>query len=105
MIVKIEGSYHGHHDSVQVSVYQEGEELGPTERPFSAPASSGIPRGITELTRVVPFNDNGDSEHQAMTTTSQQRHGQLSDGAVGGEPPREYCDGSYALPRLSTTRL
>src|SRR4029079_14612987 len=56
-IVKIEGSYHGHHDSVQVSVYQEGEELGPAERPFSAPASAGIPREMTELTRVVPFND------------------------------------------------
>jgi glutamate-1-semialdehyde 2,1-aminomutase len=56
-IVKIEGSYHGHHDSVQVSVYQEGDELGPNERPFSAPASSGIPREVTELTRVVPFND------------------------------------------------
>jgi glutamate-1-semialdehyde 2,1-aminomutase len=56
-IVKIEGSYHGHHDSVQVSVYQEGDELGPAERPFSAPASAGIPREITELTRVVPFND------------------------------------------------
>ena len=56
-IVKIEGSYHGHHDSVQVSVYQEGDELGPNERPFSAPASSGIPLEFTELTRVVPFND------------------------------------------------
>jgi glutamate-1-semialdehyde 2,1-aminomutase len=56
-IVKVEGTYHGHHDSVQVSVYQEGDELGPTERPFSAPASSGIPKEITELTRVVPFND------------------------------------------------
>ncbi len=57
LIVKIEGSYHGHHDSVQVSVYQEGDELGPAERPFSAPASSGIPKGIVDLTRVVPFND------------------------------------------------
>ncbi len=56
-IVKIEGSYHGHHDSVQVSVYQEGDELGPNDHPFSAPASSGIPVEIIELTRVAPFND------------------------------------------------
>jgi glutamate-1-semialdehyde 2,1-aminomutase len=56
-IVKIEGSYHGHHDSVQVSVYQEGRELGPPHMPFSAPASAGIPKELTELTRIVPFND------------------------------------------------
>jgi glutamate-1-semialdehyde 2,1-aminomutase len=56
-IVKVEGAYHGHHDSVQVSVYQELEELGRAERPASAPASAGIPAAITELTSVVPFND------------------------------------------------
>jgi glutamate-1-semialdehyde 2,1-aminomutase len=58
-IVKVEGTYHGHHDSVQVSVYQLIEELGPSNRPFSVPASSGIPRAITDLTLVVPFNDPG----------------------------------------------
>ena len=56
-IIKVEGTYHGHHDSVQVSVYQEGEDLGPNDHPFSAPASAGIPTEIIELTRVVPFND------------------------------------------------
>ena len=56
-IVKIEGSYHGHHDSVQVSVYQRLEELGPADRPVGAPASSGIPKEITDLTLVTPFND------------------------------------------------
>jgi glutamate-1-semialdehyde 2,1-aminomutase len=57
LIVKIEGTYHGHHDSVQVSVYQEPPDIGPAEQPSSAPASSGIPRAIVELTLVVPFND------------------------------------------------
>jgi glutamate-1-semialdehyde 2,1-aminomutase len=57
LIVKVEGTYHGHHDSVQVSVYQLIEELGPSRRPWSAPASSGIPAAIVELTLVVPFND------------------------------------------------
>src|SRR5438093_2872760 len=56
-IVKVEGSYHGHHDSVQVSVYQELELLGPATRPHSVLAGSGIPREITDLTVVVPFND------------------------------------------------
>jgi glutamate-1-semialdehyde 2,1-aminomutase len=56
-IVKVEGSYHGHHDSVQVSVYQPLSELGSAHRPASAPASSGIPREIMDLVLVVPFND------------------------------------------------
>src|SRR5512132_3278542 len=56
-IVKVEGSYHGHHDSVQVSVYQLLEELGPVHGPWSVPASSGIPQEITDLTLVLPFND------------------------------------------------
>jgi glutamate-1-semialdehyde 2,1-aminomutase len=56
-IVKVEGSYHGHHDSVQVSVYQALSELGPVHHPYSAPASPGIPKEIVDLTLVVPFND------------------------------------------------
>src|SRR6476619_880543 len=56
-IVKVEGTYHGHHDSVQVSVYQLLPELGPADRPNSVAASSGIPPEIVRLAQVVPFND------------------------------------------------
>jgi glutamate-1-semialdehyde 2,1-aminomutase len=56
-IVKVEGGYHGHHDSVQVSVWLPMEDLGPPDRPASAPASTGIPKEITDLTLIVPFND------------------------------------------------
>jgi len=51
-IVKVEGCYHGHHDSVQVSVYPAPSELGPAERPASAAASSGIPAEMIALTSV-----------------------------------------------------
>ncbi len=57
LIIKVEGCYHGHHDSVQVSVAPELAEAGPADRPRSVPASSGIPAGITELTLVVGYND------------------------------------------------
>jgi glutamate-1-semialdehyde 2,1-aminomutase len=57
MIIKIEGCYHGHHDSVQVSVAPEPQEAGPADRPAQAPASSGIPEAITRLTLVAAFND------------------------------------------------
>ncbi|HET9964196.1 MAG TPA: aspartate aminotransferase family protein [Rubrobacter sp.] len=57
LIVKVEGCYHGHHDSVMVSVSNEKDEIGPAERPNSAPSGTGIPRAITDLTLIVPYND------------------------------------------------
>ena len=57
VILKIEGSYHGHHDSVMVSVYPPLEELGKRDDPVSVPYGAGYPRALTELTRAVPFND------------------------------------------------
>jgi glutamate-1-semialdehyde 2,1-aminomutase len=57
VILKIEGSYHGHHDAVMVSVYPELKELGDRDNPVSVPYGAGYPRAITELTRSVPFND------------------------------------------------
>ncbi|HTX63717.1 MAG TPA: aminotransferase class III-fold pyridoxal phosphate-dependent enzyme, partial [Acidimicrobiales bacterium] len=58
LIVKIEGCYHGHHDSVQVSVApDEDEGIGAAARPIGRAASSGIPDAITSLTLVATFND------------------------------------------------
>jgi glutamate-1-semialdehyde 2,1-aminomutase len=57
LIVKIEGCYHGHHDSVMVSVYNSLDEIGPPDRPRNPPSGTGLPAAITELTLVVPFND------------------------------------------------
>jgi glutamate-1-semialdehyde 2,1-aminomutase len=57
MILKIEGSYHGHHDAVMVSVYPELEELGDRDDPDSVVYGEGYPRALTELTQAVPFND------------------------------------------------
>jgi glutamate-1-semialdehyde 2,1-aminomutase len=57
LIIKVEGCYHGHHDSVQVSVCPEPDEVGPADRPAQVPSSAGIPQAITDLTLVVGFND------------------------------------------------
>lgn len=56
-LVKIEGTYHGHHDAVMVSVKPPPDKLGPLDAPSSNPFSGGIPRAETNLTLVVPFND------------------------------------------------
>ena len=57
LIIKVEGCYHGHHDSVQVSVYPEPDEMGEADRPDSATASTGIPQVLTDLTIIVGFNN------------------------------------------------
>jgi glutamate-1-semialdehyde 2,1-aminomutase len=56
-ILKIEGSYHGHHDTVMVSVYPPLEALGARDDPVSVPYGGGVPAAMRELTRAVPFND------------------------------------------------
>jgi glutamate-1-semialdehyde 2,1-aminomutase len=57
VILKIEGSYHGHHDAVMVSVYPPLEALGERDDPRSVPYGAGYPKAVTDLTRAVPFND------------------------------------------------
>ena len=57
LIIKVEGCYHGHHDSVQVSVTPDPEDVGPANKPAQAPASTGIPDAIIKLTLVAGFND------------------------------------------------
>ncbi|MBV9093713.1 MAG: aspartate aminotransferase family protein [Streptosporangiaceae bacterium] len=57
LIIKVEGCYHGHHDSVQVSVAPDADEAGPAEKPASAPSATGIPAAITDLTLIAGFND------------------------------------------------
>ncbi len=56
-VIKVEGSYHGHHDSAQVDVYNEADELGDPKHPNSVAGEGGIPDEIVQLTRCVPYND------------------------------------------------
>lgn len=56
-IMKIFGSYHGHHDAVMVSIGVEYDQIGPREAPASLPYGGGIPHGTVELTHAVHFND------------------------------------------------
>ncbi|MGE5407655.1 MAG: aspartate aminotransferase family protein [Syntrophothermus sp.] len=56
-ILKIFGSYHGHHDAVMVSIGVEYDQIGPREAPLSLPYGGGIPASTVELTHAVHFND------------------------------------------------
>ncbi len=57
LIIKVEGCYHGHHDSVQVSVLPDADEIGPADSPRPVAGNSGIPQQIRDLVLVVGFND------------------------------------------------
>jgi glutamate-1-semialdehyde 2,1-aminomutase len=56
-IIKIEASYHGHHDALLVSVEPDPALMGPAEQPVSVAFSAGIPASTVALTTVVAFND------------------------------------------------
>ena len=57
LLLKIEGSYHGHHDAVMVSVRPPLHTLGDRDTPGSVPFGAGHPRAMTDLTKAIAFND------------------------------------------------
>jgi glutamate-1-semialdehyde 2,1-aminomutase len=64
-VLKMEGSYHGHHDSLLFSVVPESDVLGLRHNMdhegkawyTTQPTSKGIPRALWDTVVVVPFND------------------------------------------------
>src|SRR5215216_2210240 len=56
-IIKIFGSYHGHHDYVMVSIGVSYDKIGDRENLASLPYGAGIPQAAADLTIAVPFND------------------------------------------------
>ena len=63
-IMKIFGSYHGHHDGVMVSIGVEYDKIGDRENYASLPYGAGIPQAVSDLTIAVPFNDAGAMERR-----------------------------------------
>jgi glutamate-1-semialdehyde 2,1-aminomutase len=57
-VLKMLGSYHGHHDGVMVAVgvNLDWDEADPDNIP-STPYGEGLPRAVAELTVAVPYND------------------------------------------------
>jgi glutamate-1-semialdehyde 2,1-aminomutase len=57
LVLKVEGTYHGHHDALMVSVFPQPNQWGDRDRPTSVPQTPGLPQSYVELTLVVPFGD------------------------------------------------
>ena len=63
-IVKIFGSYHGHHDYAMVSIGVPYDKIGDRENYASLPYGAGIPKAVIDMTIAVPFNDAGAMERR-----------------------------------------
>jgi glutamate-1-semialdehyde 2,1-aminomutase len=63
-IVKIFGSYHGHHDYVMVSIGVPYDAIGDREAYRSIPYGAGVPQAVADMTVPVPFNDAGAMERR-----------------------------------------
>lgn len=83
LVVKFEGAYHGHHDAVMVSVWNE-DGLGPEHRPKSVAAGGGIPGAMVDLTLVATFND-----LNLVESLFREHHGQIAGVIV--EPILQNC--------------
>jgi glutamate-1-semialdehyde 2,1-aminomutase len=83
-LIKIEGTYHGHHDSLMVSVFPTPEQAGPREHPRSVPQTLGMPDGIVEQIVCVPFNDAA-----AMQRAFDEHDGQIAGVMI--EPAMSNC--------------
>ncbi len=70
-IAKFEGMYHGFHDYTLWSTYAPTEAYGNSGNPISIPASSGIPRPLSELVVTLPFN-NPDVLEKLLKSTGEQ---------------------------------
>jgi glutamate-1-semialdehyde 2,1-aminomutase len=72
-IVKIFGSYHGHHDGVMVSIGIEYDKIGDHENLASLPYGAGIPQAVVDMTIAVPFNDAPAMERRIERLTAEGR--------------------------------
>ncbi|WES63592.1 aspartate aminotransferase family protein [Microbacter sp. GSS18] len=72
-VMKIFGSYHGHHDTVMVSIGVEYDKIGDRENLASLAYGAGIPQSVVDMTVAVPFNDAGAMERRIERLTAEGR--------------------------------
>jgi glutamate-1-semialdehyde 2,1-aminomutase len=60
-IAKVEGTYHGAYDYVEVSQAPVPQSWGRKERPTSVALAAGTPAGVLKDVVVLPFNDTADA--------------------------------------------
>lgn len=56
-IIQFEGCFHGYHEGVMFSTHPALSEAGPAKNPTPVPTSGGIPKQMSSLVKVLPYND------------------------------------------------
>ena len=56
-IIKLEGGFHGSHDSALFSVHPDLGEAGPDYAPTVVPISTGVPKNMKDNVIIVPYNN------------------------------------------------
>jgi glutamate-1-semialdehyde 2,1-aminomutase len=56
-IVQFEGCFHGYHEGVMFSTHPPLAQAGPAKSPIPVPTSGGIPKQMSTLVKILPFND------------------------------------------------
>jgi glutamate-1-semialdehyde 2,1-aminomutase len=72
-VMKIFGSYHGHHDTVMVSIGVEYDRIGDRDNLESLAYGAGIPQATVDMTIAVPFNDAPAMERRIERLTAEGR--------------------------------
>jgi glutamate-1-semialdehyde 2,1-aminomutase len=56
-IIKMEGIYHGTHDTVEASIFPTISMAGDFDRPILVPSSPGVPQSVFNNVVIAPFNN------------------------------------------------
>ncbi len=72
-VLKIFGSYHGHHDTVMVSIGVEYDKIGDHDHPVSLPYGGGIPQSTVDHVFAVHFNDAESMERRIVELDGEGR--------------------------------
>src|SRR5213592_216127 len=72
-VMKIFGSYHGHHDTVMVSIGVPYDKIGDRDNLASLPYGAGIPDAVVQMTVPVPFNDADAMERRIARLIAEDR--------------------------------
>ncbi len=93
-VMKIFGSYHGHHDYVMVSVPGNYGDFGPRDDYGSFPYGAGIPDAVVQMTAAVPFNDLDAMESRLKKMAAADKRAGLHDHGAGDDEHRHRPAGA-----------
>lgn len=103
IVAKVEGSYHGNLDAVEVSVFPKPNQWGDASAPQALPEGLGIPAHVVDNTLVLPFNN-----VDAARTLLRAHGSRLACVLVDPAPPRlgflEASDSFLQMLREETSR-